>query len=154
MKQTLSISTKTRAPVTYHGCICDRFVFVFFTYLQSRIVFMLSGLHFPNPREFCDLNLCILHHIFSQVSFIQLLQFNRYSKSTINQIKHFFILYRSTATPATIRGMFEGLGFTPGDAASLEGNDHGTNTLEEVVFLNDKDIDSLVKQLRRPGGGD
>jgi hypothetical protein len=24
--------------------------------------------------------------------------------------------------------------------------------LEEVVFLNDKDIDSLVKQLRRPGG--
>jgi hypothetical protein len=25
--------------------------------------------------------------------------------------------------------------------------------LEEVVFLNDKDIDSLVKQLQRPGGG-
>jgi hypothetical protein len=48
--------------------------------------------------------------------------------------------------------MFERLGFTPGTAASLEGNDHGTNPLEEVVFPNDKDIDSLVKQLRRPGG--
>jgi hypothetical protein len=34
----------------------------------------------------------------------------------------------------------------------LEGNDHGINTLEEVVFLNDKYIDSLVKKLRRPGG--
>jgi hypothetical protein len=56
------------------------------------------------------------------------------------------------ATPATIREMFKRLGFTPGAAASLEGNDHGTNTLEEVVFLNAKDIDSLVKQLRRPGG--
>jgi hypothetical protein len=48
--------------------------------------------------------------------------------------------------------MFERLGFTPGAASSLEGNDHGINTLEEVVFLNDKDIDSLVKQLWRPGG--
>jgi hypothetical protein len=48
--------------------------------------------------------------------------------------------------------MFERLGFTPGAATSLEGNDHGINTLEEVVFLNDNDIDSLVKQLRRPGG--
>jgi hypothetical protein len=34
----------------------------------------------------------------------------------------------------------------------LEGNDHGINTLEEVVFLDDKDIDSLVKHLWRPGG--
>jgi hypothetical protein len=57
-------------------------------------------------------------------------------------------------TSATMRAMFECLGFTPGAAVSLEGNDHGSNTLEEVVFLNDKDIDSLVKQLRRPGGDD
>jgi hypothetical protein len=48
--------------------------------------------------------------------------------------------------------MFERPGFTPGDVVSLERNDHGINTLEEVVLLNDKDIDSLVKQLRRPGG--
>jgi hypothetical protein len=34
----------------------------------------------------------------------------------------------------------------------LQGNDHDIRTLEEVVFLNDKDIDRLVKQLRRPGG--
>jgi hypothetical protein len=34
----------------------------------------------------------------------------------------------------------------------LDGNYHGINTLAEVVFLNDKDIDSLVKQLWRPGG--
>jgi hypothetical protein len=34
----------------------------------------------------------------------------------------------------------------------LEGNDHGINTLEEVVFLKDKYIDSLVKQLQIPGG--
>jgi hypothetical protein len=51
-----------------------------------------------------------------------------------------------------MREMFERLGFTPGAAASLEGNEHGIITLEEVVFLNDKDIDSLVKQLRHPGG--
>jgi hypothetical protein len=57
------------------------------------------------------------------------------------------------STSATMRAMFERLGFTPGASASLEGNDHGINTLEEVVFLNDKDIDSLVKQLWRPGGG-
>jgi hypothetical protein len=56
------------------------------------------------------------------------------------------------ATSATMREIFERLCFTPGAAASLEGNDHGIDTLEEVVFLNDKDIDSLVKQLRRPGG--
>jgi hypothetical protein len=56
-------------------------------------------------------------------------------------------------TPATMGAIFEHLGFTPGATASLEGNDHGINTLEEVVFLNDKDIDSLVKQLQRPGGG-
>jgi hypothetical protein len=56
------------------------------------------------------------------------------------------------ATPATMRAMFERLCFTPGAAASLEGNNHGIITLEEVVFLNDMDIDSLVKQLRRPGG--
>jgi hypothetical protein len=55
-------------------------------------------------------------------------------------------------TSATTRALFERLGFTPGAAASLEGNDHGINTLEEVVFLNDKDIESLVKQLPRPGG--
>jgi hypothetical protein len=48
--------------------------------------------------------------------------------------------------------MFERLGFTPGATASFEGSDHGINTLEEVVFLNDKDIDILVKHLRRPGG--
>jgi hypothetical protein len=56
------------------------------------------------------------------------------------------------ATSATMREMFERLGITPGAALSLEGNDHGISTLEEVVFLNDKDIDSLVKQLWRPGG--
>jgi hypothetical protein len=48
--------------------------------------------------------------------------------------------------------MFERIGFTPGAAASLEGNDHGINTLEEVVFLNDKYINSLVNQLQCPGG--
>jgi hypothetical protein len=51
-----------------------------------------------------------------------------------------------------MRAMSKHLGFTPGAAASLEGNKHGINTLEEVVFLNEKDIDSLVKQLWRPGG--
>jgi hypothetical protein len=51
-----------------------------------------------------------------------------------------------------MRAMFECLGFTPGATASLEGSDHGINTLEEVVFINDKDIYSLVKQLRRSGG--
>jgi hypothetical protein len=56
------------------------------------------------------------------------------------------------ATSATMRALFKRLGFTPGAAASLEGNDHGINTLEEVVFLSDNDIDSLVKQLRHPGG--
>jgi hypothetical protein len=56
------------------------------------------------------------------------------------------------ATSKTMRAMFERLGFTPVASASMEGNDHGINALEEVVFLNDKDIDSLVKQLRRPGG--
>jgi hypothetical protein len=50
-----------------------------------------------------------------------------------------------------MRAMFERLGFIPGATSSLEGNDHGIKTLEEVVFLNDKDIDSLVKQLWRPG---
>jgi hypothetical protein len=54
----------------------------------------------------------------------------------------------------TMREMFERLGFTPGAAASLEGNDHGINTLEEVMFLSDKAIASLVKQLRAPRGGD
>jgi hypothetical protein len=53
----------------------------------------------------------------------------------------------------TMRAMLAFLVFTPGAAASLEGNDHGINTLAEVVFLNDKDIDSLVKQLRHPGWG-
>jgi hypothetical protein len=51
-----------------------------------------------------------------------------------------------------MRAMFERICFTPGATSSLEGNNHGINTLEEAVFLNDKDIDSLVKQLRRPGG--
>jgi hypothetical protein len=51
-----------------------------------------------------------------------------------------------------MRAMFERLGLNTGAASSLEGNHHGINTLEEVVFINDKDIDSLVKQLRRPGG--
>jgi hypothetical protein len=51
-----------------------------------------------------------------------------------------------------MREMFERLGFTPGATSSLEGNDHSINNLEEVVFITDKDIDSLVKQLRRPGG--
>jgi hypothetical protein len=49
------------------------------------------------------------------------------------------------ATSATMRAMFERLGFTPGVAASLEGNGHGINTLEEVVILNEKYIDSLAK---------
>jgi hypothetical protein len=48
------------------------------------------------------------------------------------------------ATSATMLAFFERLGFTPGAAASLEGNDHVINSLEEVVFLNDKYIDSLV----------
>jgi hypothetical protein len=54
---------------------------------------------------------------------------------------------------ATMREMCERLGFTPSAAASLEGNNHDINTVEEVVFLNDKGIDSLMKQLPRPGGG-
>jgi hypothetical protein len=56
------------------------------------------------------------------------------------------------AASETMRAIFERLSFTPGSASSFEGNDHGINTLEEVVFLNDKDIDSLVKQFRRPWG--
>jgi hypothetical protein len=51
-----------------------------------------------------------------------------------------------------MRAIFERLGFIPGAAESLEGNDHGINNLEEVVLFNENDIDSLVKQLRRPGG--
>jgi hypothetical protein len=47
--------------------------------------------------------------------------------------------------------MFERLCFIPGAVSSLEGNDHGTSTLAEVVFLDDKYIDSLVKKLRRLG---
>jgi hypothetical protein len=35
----------------------------------------------------------------------------------------------------------------------LEGNDHGISTFEEVVFLNEKDIESLVNHLRVPRGG-
>jgi hypothetical protein len=38
-----------------------------------------------------------------------------------------------------------------GATVFLEGKDHVINTLKEVVFINDKYIDSLVKQLRRPG---
>jgi hypothetical protein len=34
----------------------------------------------------------------------------------------------------------------------LEVNEHGIITLEEVLFLNDNYIDSLVKQLWRRGG--
>jgi hypothetical protein len=67
-----------------------------------------------------------------------------------NQV--FFILYSTMATLEIMRAMFERLGFTPGAAASLEVNDHGINTLEEVVFLNDNDIESLVKQLWHPEG--
>jgi hypothetical protein len=63
----------------------------------------------------------------------------------MTQNQEFSILYRATVFSATMRAMFERIGFTPGAAASLEGNDHGINTLEEVVFLNDKYIDSLVK---------
>jgi hypothetical protein len=48
--------------------------------------------------------------------------------------------------------MFELLGFTPGAATPFERKNHGINTLEEVMFLNDKDIDSLENQLRHPGG--
>jgi hypothetical protein len=70
----------------------------------------------------------------------------------MTQIKHFFIISLTIATSATMRAMFERLGFTPGAAASLEGNDHGINTLEELVFLNDKDIDSLVMQRWHQGG--
>jgi hypothetical protein len=33
-------------------------------------------------------------------------------------------------TSATMRAMFEFLGFTPGAAESLEGHDHGIYTLE------------------------
>jgi hypothetical protein len=103
---------------------------------------MLSGLHFPNPGEFCVLffifYFSVSYNIFSQVSF--------------NPNQAFFILYRTMANSAPMRAMCELLGFTTGAAATLEGNDHGINTLEEVVFLNGKDIDSLLKQLRRPGG--
>jgi hypothetical protein len=50
------------------------------------------------------------------------------------------------ATSSTMRAMFERLGFTTGAASSLEVNDHGINTLEKVVFLNDKDIDNFGVQ--------
>jgi hypothetical protein len=51
-----------------------------------------------------------------------------------------------------MQAMLERLVFTPGAAASLEGNGHNIRTLEEVVFLNDKCINILVKQPWHPGG--
>jgi hypothetical protein len=120
---------------------------------------MLSGLHFPNPREFCVYFFIFYIFLYLTTYSRKFLSFITFAIQQIQRIYHdpnqaFFILYSTKATSATMRSMFERLGFTPGLAASLEGNDHGINTLEEVVFLNDKDIDSLVKQLRRPGGGD
>jgi hypothetical protein len=106
---------------------------------------------------FCVLNIClafVAFSIFPQVCFVH--NFCNLT-DTANLRPHesiIIILYLTMAPSATMRAMFERLGFTPGAALSLEGNDHGINTLEEVVFLNDKDIDSLVKQLRRPEGGD
>jgi hypothetical protein len=118
----LSISTETRAPVTYHVCVRDQLIFLYLTTYSRKFLSFITFAIQQIQRIFDDSN------------------------------QAFLILYRTMATSATMRAMFERLDFTPGAASSLEGNDHGINTLEEVVFLNDKDIDSLVKQLRRPGG--
>jgi hypothetical protein len=109
-------------PVTYHVCVRDQPIFLYITTCSRNF---LSFITFA----------------------IQQIQ-RIYDHS--NQA--FLILYRKMTILATMREFFERLGFTPGAVSSLEGNDHGINALEEVVFLNDKDIDSLVKQLRRPGG--
>jgi hypothetical protein len=114
---------------------------------------MLSGLHFPNPREFC----VFLFFLYLTTYSCKFLSFITFTIQQIQRIydgpnQDFFILYRRMATSSAMLAMFERLGFTPGAAASLEGNDHGINTLEEVVFLNDNAIDSLVKQLWCPGG--
>jgi hypothetical protein len=130
----------------------DTYAIGLFIDLQSGSVCMHSGSYFLNPREFCVLNIFlpfVSYNIFLQVCFIH--NFCNLN-DTANQV--FFILYITMTNSATMRAIFERRGFTPGAAASLEGNYHGINTLEEVVFINDKDIDSLVKQLRRPGGGD
>jgi hypothetical protein len=95
----------------------------------------------------------VSYNTFSQVSFIHNFAIQQIQRIYDDSNQEFLFLYRTMATSETMRAMFERLGFTPGDAASLEGNDNGINTLEEAVFLNDKDIDSLVRQLRRPGGG-
>jgi hypothetical protein len=94
----------------------------------------------------------IAHSIFPQVFFVHNFC-NLTDTVNLRRLESIiFILYPAMATSAMMRAMFERICFTPGAASSLEGNDHGINTLEEVVFLNDKYIDSLVKQLRRPGG--
>jgi hypothetical protein len=120
---------------------------------------MLSGLHFPNPREFCVFVLFCLFFKFLYLTTYscKFLSFITFAIQQIQRIyddlnQTFFILYRTMETPATMRAMCERIGFTPGAAAFLEGNHHGINTLEEVVFLNDKDIVSLVKKRWRPGG--
>jgi hypothetical protein len=120
--KTLRISTETRAPVTYHICVHDRPIFLYLTTYSRKFLSFIT------------------------FAIQQILQI--YDDSN----QEFLILYSTMATSATMRAMFERLGFTPGAASSLEGNDHGINTLEEVVFLNDKDIYTLVKQLRRLGG--
>jgi hypothetical protein len=43
-------------------------------------------------------------------------------------------------TPATMRAMFEHLGFTPGAASSLEGNDHSEETSVKVHCVSNATI--------------
>jgi hypothetical protein len=118
----LVISIETQVPVTYHVCVRDWPIFLYLTTYARKFLSFITFAIQQIQRIYDDSN------------------------------QAFLILYRSMATSETMRAMFERLGFTPGAASSLEGNDHGITTFEEVVFLNDKDIDSLVKQLWRPGG--
>jgi hypothetical protein len=106
----------------YHLCVRDRPIFLYLTTYSRKFLSFITFAIQQIQRIYDDSNQAIL------------------------------ILYHTMSTSATMRAMFERLCFTSGAVSSLEGNDHGINTLEEVVFLNDKDIDSLVKQLRRPGG--
>ena len=52
---------------------------------------------------------------------------------------------------AAIRAVYTRCGFSEAVAAAIV-NEQGINTLEEIRFLKDLEIDSLCKVVRRPGG--
>jgi hypothetical protein len=52
---------------------------------------------------------------------------------------------------AAIRALFVRCGFTV-DAATHIVSDQGINTLEEIRFLTDPDVERVIKAVRRPGG--